>query len=664
MAKRGRPRKNKGPLEPGIVTPESAPAKKTTPSDLMAKWQGRVKVAKKIRKDWEDKYKVEECEKFILGFQWRSERVTDPVFNHLQATLLTMRPGVYFANPKFYVRPVPGRETKIAERSAAMAEAVLFTIGDHKNSLENAGSLAIWQNFSRTAILKVIYDPKIKNNPAKGEPIYETNEAGEPIIDKTTQAPKQAKDPHTGTPLVEPASIVDSELYRYQWVDAVNMLFPDDGPDQSRWSWIGEEVVVPLSEAKEDDRFPKDLRDQLVSNESRNKYSRRRGMENSGTDEPETDLIRYYECYDLNEKKQYIWADSQNFDDFLVSDDLPPGIVDHPYSVMQSWIPILGPEPSPWPVPYVFSWLDPQREYNIRRKQITEGCKRMARKAYYDDQTFPNADEAVKALQSGQDMSAVKVNSTKNVPVIQEDPPVPQSFFGDVALLQQDFQTIAGQSGAQMLRPEGKTATESSFVERASNVRETDLLKWVEQWLSVAGMKMKILVEKTLTLGMYIRMRGFTDEEFKQYAERVYGLPSEVIEYLPGLKDIFRERYGKEKVEFVRREDMEFEADVTVVPGSFRPHNLDVERSQWLQFLEIIGKFPQLAMSRELLRETASKFEYISERMLDELTALSQKMVQINANQAGRNQGGEGGQPPGAGNGAQQAMAGMLGGRM
>ena len=68
--------------------------------------------------------------------------------------------------------------------------------------------------------------------------------------------------------------------------------------------------------------------------------------------------------------------------------------------------------------------------------------------------------------------------------------------------------------------------------------------------------------------------------------------------------------------------------------------NQEVERSQWIQFLQIIGQFPQLALSRELLRETAAKFEYISERMLDELTALAQQMVAINANQAGRSQGG------------------------
>ena len=74
-----------------------------------------------------------------------------------------------------------------------------------------------------------------------------------------------------------------------------------------------------------------------------------------------------------------------------------------------------------------------------------------------------------------------------------------------------------------------------------------------------------------------------------------------------------------------------------------------------------------MALSRELLRETAAKFEYISERMLDELTALAQQMVNINANQAGRTQGGtSAGAMPSGGDGTSMLgnlLASVTGGR-
>lgn len=115
---------------------------------------------------------------------------------------------------------------------------------------------------------------------------------------------------------------------------------------------------------------------------------------------------------------------------------------------------------------------------------------------------------------------------------------------------------------------------------------------------------------------------------------------------LPGLKDAFKQRFGAQRWVSVTREDLIFEAEVTVSPGSTRPKSLDAERRAWLDFLRILGAAPQLALSRALLDYTAAKFEIEDDRLLDELTALAEKMVNVNANQAGRNQGG---QNPGAG---------------
>lgn len=634
--------------------------------DLLGKWKTRIAKAQRLRKNWEDKYKVDECEKFILGFQWRSERVTDPVFNHTLSTLLTLRPNIFFGNPKFYVRPKPSVRSNVSERSAAILEGVLSTVGERDDNLQNAANLALWQNFTRVGVMKVTYDPRFENNPNKGEPIYVTNSEGEVQFNKETgEAPVQ-KDPRTGLAMVELAEVMTDEVYKYSWVDAVNMLLPDEGPDMSKWTWIGEEVVVSLEDAKNDERFPKSIREQLSPNESDTKPLRQRKVDLPVSDERDAERIRYVEIYDIREKKLLIWADGQVFNDFLVNDDLPDGIKDHPYAVMPQWIPILGPDPLPWPEPYIFAWLDVQREYNIRRKQITEGCKRMARKIYYDDNTFPNEEEALKSLQSGQDLSAAKVNTIKNVPVILTDPPVPPSFFADLNALESDWRIITGQSGARLQDPDKGTATESSFVERAAGLRDTDLYRHVDSWLSTAGIKMKRLVESTLTLGMMINIRGYNDKEFKQYAERTYGLKPEALEFIPGLKEIFKERFGQDQWKNVTREQLQFESEVTVIPGSYKPHNLDTERSQWIQFLTMIGKYPQLTMSRELLQETASKFEYISEKMVDELYALGKKMMDAQQKTAGRSGGGGegngGGGSAGPGDQMQQALAGMMGG--
>jgi len=648
-----RKKKSKGPLVPPIGDFGQSERSSTQKNrlELYQKWQKRVEHAKKIRKKWEEDFNVKECEKFIIGKQVGT-RSKDPVFNHVLATLKVIKPSIFYKDPKFFVRPKPGTSSSVNERSAAIGEAVLESIGQQDNNLKNAGALALWQNFTRIGVIKISYNPRMIKNPAAGEPIYLTTAEGEPVLDENKQ-PIPLTDPATGEPILEPEEIIKDEVYRYEWVDAANMLLPDEGPDMSKWSWIGEEVIVPLEEAKEDSRFDKNLRSALVSNVSFEKAKRK--ISSYSIHEQLEEMLCYYECYDIKEKKVYIWADGQNFDDFLYEGDLQKGIEDHPYAILLGFTPIIGPEPSPWPLPEVYPWLDIQREYNIRRKQITEGAKRSARKGVYDEGTFPNPDEAVKLLQSPDDMVFAKVNPGK-IPTMLESPDLNPSIYKDVPLLFNDWRIITGQTGARLADPDAETATEASFVERAGNLRDADKLDAVNDWLTCAGKKMFQLVKATLTLDLWIKIRGFNDTEFKKYVERVYGLPAEMIEFLPGLKDLFKERYGQENWLQVRREDLAFEADVSVVPGSFRPRNLDIERDQWMKFLQVIGQFPQLALSRELLRETASKFEYISERMLDELTALAQKMIQVQAEKAGRTQGGENNM----GNDAQRAMAGMM----
>ena len=170
------------------------------------------------------------------------------------------------------------------------------------------------------------------------------------------------------------------------------------------------------------------------------------------------------------------------------------------------------------------------------------------------------------------------------------------------------------------------------------------------------------LVKATLTVEMWINMRGFSDKEFIEFVERSYGIPQEAAKFFPGLKDIFKERFGKDRWQRATREQLQFQADVSVVPGSSRPRNLDTERNQWLTFLRIIGQFPQLALSRALLGETAKKFEFISERMLDELNALAKQMVDIQQKTAGREQGG-GGDGAQGGGGLGDLLASVTGGR-
>jgi hypothetical protein len=150
---------------------------------------------------------------------------------------------------------------------------------------------------------------------------------GNPILDPMTQQPQPIIDPATGEPVIEPDFVVSDDTYRWEWVDAKCMLLPDAGPYMRKWNWIGEEVTVPLDEAKADERFPAELRMQFKSNVKEDK----RYAESSHQKAPDSDddeycqLFRYCELYDIRKKRWLCLAEDQDFDEALIDDALPEG---------------------------------------------------------------------------------------------------------------------------------------------------------------------------------------------------------------------------------------------------------------------------------------------------------------------------------------------------
>jgi hypothetical protein len=639
--------------ETNTPTPETANSDKAKRLKL---WKDRISRAKKLREDWENEYKVKELENYYLGKQAEhGERV----FNHFLATLKAELPELYFTNPTFMVRSQPGKSSPADETQVARAEGVLQSIAAHDDNLEMSGELATMQLYFRIGVLKTIYDPALEPNPQAGKPIFQHLADGSPVLDDQTQEPVPLIDPQTGGPLVEPDFIVSDEVYRWEWVDAKKMLLPDEGPDQRKWSWLGEEIIVPLEQAKADDRFPAELRTQFKSNVSRDPT---KDKERSITDPEDDALFKYCECYEIRQKRWYIYADGQDFDEFLIDSPIPAGIEDHPYSILNGFNPIMGPEPSPWPLPEVSSWRPIQAEYNTRRNQITEGCGRSARKVYYDESTFYDETAAIGALQSSKDMEAVKLNSTTKPPVTVPDPGQTPDLFADVTLLQNDWLRVTGQTSANLGSPDSRTATEATFAQRASNARTIAKRNMIIRWMRSAGKKMLQLVQQTMTVDKWVMIRGLNDLEVQKYAQEVYGINPVMLQMLPNIKDILVERLAKQIWVPVTREELIFEATVDVIPGSVRPRTLDLERQEWLELLKIVGTFPQLLLSRELLQETATKYETITPKMIDELVALGPRMMMAAQATAGRQ--GDNSQGGGAGPTPEQntltAMAGSV----
>lgn len=631
-----------GTLETGDAVPQEP---LTGPTKDLKRWRQRATKARKLRKDWESDYKVKECEEFYLGKQWKGLKPGEKAINHFLATVKVTIPSLLYDQPTFLARPKPGSGSPVTSDEAKIAEGVLNSVATQDDNLRNASRLGLLQNFFRIAVLKVCYDPYLEPNPRGGEPIFQQDISGNIIYDPQTGQPQPEMDPTTGEVLTEPSEVICDEAYKFEWVDASKMLLPDEGPDMSKWSWVAEEIEVDLDDAKADDRFPAELRSRFKPSgkdpdDSRSDYS-----ENSDDNSEDLDpCFRYVEAWDKKRKEHLIFTEQNDIHDFLLREPLPDGIEDHPYAIMPGWSPNIGPEPSPWPLPFTSPWVELQSEYNISRQQQLEGGKRSARKVLYEANTFPPSEggqeEALKALQSSKDMEGVMVTDINRPPVPMAEVDLNPAIYKASASLMMDWRLVTGQTGQKMGAADADTATEATLINQASNLRDADLQKEVVQWLKVAGKKMLQLIKQTLTLKLWVNIRGMDDRAIENYLQSVYQLPPQLLQLFPALKDGIVQRFGDNRIQGVTREMLQGEVELSITPGSTRPRNLTVERQQLLEFLGLIAQAPQVALSRRLLEEIGAKFDFLDAATIEEVHALAMTMIQINQAQAGRQQGG------------------------
>jgi len=643
-----------------VVTPEIEAPKTggdggdtSDPKDYN-RWVGRMDAARERRKSWETDYKVDVLAKTYLGRK-PIEDDENRVVNKFESTIQTILPGLFLRAPKFFVRPRQGsRRAPVEDRQAAIAESLLEAIGDQDQNLKKAVRLALQQMFFRMGALKVVYDPRLVPNPRAGEPIFGPEQT---FDEEGGSRPQSLVDSETGEPLVEPAEVMDDEAYRYEWVDAQFLLLPDCGPDQKKWDWVAEEIEITLVKAKADPLFSH-VKHKLKSNRSRDaKFINK--SEIPGDMDVDTEMFYYIEIWDLEEKTRMIMAEGQDFEEFIVNDPIPEGIEDHPYAFLTPY-PIIDPEPMAWPKPVTHSWLDLQEEYNIRRNQIMQGAKGSARKIYYDNQTFEDEDEAQKALASSRDLEGVKIQDTARPPIQTNDAPLNSAVLTDIGLLNADWQAQTGMIAPESSRAE--TAFEVGVISRQGDAKDAFLADQVNDWLGTAGKKMFQLVKKTMTLGMHVMLRDFKEQEVAALAQRLYGVEAQMLEQFPALKQELKQRFMKFKAKQVTREDLVFDADVTVVPGSSRPMNTVAEKQTIMQLTAMVGQNPAVFMIPKLVQRILRAYDMDDPVLAEELQLMAKQMVQINAKQAGREQGGAGGGQGADPNALGNGVASLLGG--
>lgn len=643
--RRGRPRNDETP-RPDVSEREQR---------RLRQMKSRVRLGRDERRRWRTDYRVDELAKAAYGSREEYNEFfgeTETIWiNKFDPTIKTMLPSLFFHAPQWRFEVMTNDLSSRRRQQSALISSLISRISQENRQLERATRFAVQQSMHSIGVIKIIYDPKMEPNPRKGDPIFRTDDADEAIRSSDTGDPLPLLD-EAGEPVMEPDEIVSDEVYRIEWVNAENMILPPNEPDCGKWQWIAEEITVPVADAKEDKRFKASLRRQIRANvapEAEEGFDDASNLAEMDEDDGE---FRYIEYYDIKNKRYYAWADGGdiegdgevNFENELLFDEpLPRGIDDYPYAILLGYTAILDPHPKTWPLPLTYNWLPIEYEHNIRRQQLANGARHSARKVFYDQSTFKSHEDAVTALQSSVDMEAVEVQDVSRVPVVQADPPPSINISADLSALEGDWIRATGMSASAFGTRSG-SATEARIESGAESIRESDLRRSVAMFMEELGHKLFQLVKATMTVDISVKMASMSDQDLSAAIDNRFGPgSSELLAQSPGLRQAFIDRFGDETWYKVNREDISFDAKVTVAPGSMKSRTLETERQQFIEFMTLVLQAPIALQSRELLLMLARMFEFVDDRVVDELVALGEKAAMMEAMKAGRFQGDGGG---------------------
>jgi hypothetical protein len=406
----------------------------------------------------------------------------------------------------------------------------------------------------------------------------------------------------SGDRLIRRDRIPMYEDFFIRWVPYRNMIIdPDGGNEWADHSWVCEEVWRPLDEVKDDPLFENtdDLRESGYRKEKPDglmDWKPTGGQWGDATDDAiksESKMVRLFEIYDLVNERLIVLADGHG--KYLRDEEMPAGVVDHPYSDFRP-NEIIGkfyPRPIGTDLCPINQW------YNIARQMELRAMKRSTRKIITRKGALDIGN--MEQFTNDDDMAVVEVDTRGhvdlNTAIIPYTPPVvSEAIYRNSAMIARDFDEIGGISEAGRGNATGGTATETNVMEAYSGKRvDFDRKVLAECWRR-AIKKLNDSLDANMTVPRAVMLEGSDGQAFVGVVDR---------DLIAG----------------------DFDVDIDV--EDMAPANSGLEAAQLLQFLQIVGQNWAIVGDEVLAREFLAKFGLRNERLVQALVKQAQMQMQM-----------------------------------
>jgi len=579
--------------------------KRHVANTLLEEWVDNISDGIEIREEWEKMFKVEMLEQMYLGFQepenWENEWVT---INLMAANgkILLRNVVPKDIQVKIEVDRIsdPGQLQQIMQSRKVRQVFLQQLINSQK--LYQIARLVYVTSLARFGVFKVGHTSIMETNKKAGMVVK--NKKGEVERDKD------------GEIKIEGKKKVKSEQFFIDCIHPSKIIIDPTCEQISDSGWFAEEINTTISELKgnplykkvdfkELERYSNNRKDgDILNRPFGNSYgnNKKREVQNS------KDSITVYEIYDLVNKRMLIIT--EGYDKILVNREMPKGILDHPYVF---FITNLHPR-NPYGVPTLHNWEGPQREYCKVRNQYLSQAKNSNRK-YVTKEGALRPEEQAK-LQDGEDGTILQTDA----PIVPlKDPPAAPSLYNNSAMLRQEFDQMSSVGSQQRGVADSDSATEAEIINARSREGEAFDHTIMMESLELLIQKLHFLVQEN------IKTSGCVLSNENPYKEWI--------------------SYGPQDFDPI---DGSF--TFSVIAEEVLKNTMQVEKAQMLQFMDMIGKNPALALVPSLMDSLLSKFSAIknNEKLLQELQAYAQLMLQMQVQMAvnKQGQGGGGAQKP------------------
>lgn len=451
---------------------------RTSHSEMLSKYQGRIKASKKWRKDeglddtWRrlgDLYRGQHYDHYT-----EEDRL---IVNIGFSTINVIAPNVAINYPKITVNAVKPDDAP----QAIIAEAVVnywmrkYRIREEFR-LSVKDSLIFGHGWVKVGY-RFIEEEKVGSEEDISDPNQQSGE--------TTTSLVVVED----RPFVERVSVFD-------------MFVDPDATTMRDARWVAQRIRRPIGEIKSDKRYNKSAREQVQSL-AYSKWSDHSA--NKKVNDKSQGYAEIWEYYDIARNLMCVFA--EGCDTFLIKPTKMPYPFGHPFVMLRDYdVPDFF-----YPIGELEAIEPLQRELNETRSQMLNHRKRYSRKYLYKESAFDNAGR--NALEDDTDNTLVPVISDEPLSgVVAPFPAVinPPEFYEQSAMIISDIDRISGVSeiqrgGTSEIR---RTATEAGLIADASNARTADKLAMVELSLGEVARRLIMLAQQFMTGEQVARIIG------------------------------------------------------------------------------------------------------------------------------------------------------------